>query len=87
MVLEKRVLKRVGYDRVKDLNVQQRRSALRRAYAKFKNLLSLFRKFDVISTMNKKDLKLSKIFRGCYLRKLMVYSEHPPGSGIKTNKK
>lgn len=64
VVLEKGVLKRVGYADVKNLTVQQRHNALSRAYNELQNPLSLFRKLVVVSTMNKnKDPDLAKIFK------------------------
>lgn len=88
-VLEKGVLKNVGYDRVKDLTVQQRRSALMRAQTQIKNPLSLFRKLIIVSTMNKnKDPKLSKIFKddAFWVRETYGLLRQNPKSGSKSSK-
>lgn len=64
LVLEKGVLKRAGYDNVKNMSLQDRHTALATANQQIGNPLSLFRKLVVISTMNKnKDPKLAQIFK------------------------
>jgi len=64
VVLEKGVLKKAGYASVKDLSLEQRHSALRKANKQIGNPLSLFRKLLIVSTLNReRDPKLAKIFR------------------------
>jgi hypothetical protein len=63
-VLEKGDLKKYGYDHVRNLSVQQRHQALRKANKNIANPLSLFRKLNILSTMNKnRDSNLAKTFK------------------------
>lgn len=64
LVLERGDLKKYGYENIKNLSTQQRQHALRIANNNIHNPLSLFRKLNVLATMNKnKDSKLAKIFK------------------------
>lgn len=63
-VLEKGVLKKVGYNNVRNMSLAERHAALERANGSIKNPLSLFRKLIVVSTMNKRtNPDVSKIFK------------------------
>ncbi len=64
IVLERGDLKKYGYENIKNLSAQERHRALRKANNSINNPLSVFRKLNVLATMNKnRDNDLSKIFK------------------------
>lgn len=63
-VLTKGVLKKYGYEDVRNLPVNKRHAILKKVVKDTKNPLSLFRKINILATMNKnRDPELSKIFK------------------------
>ncbi|ARF10811.1 hypothetical protein Hokovirus_3_84 [Hokovirus HKV1] len=64
LVLNKNDLAQFGYHEVKDLTKMQRQQALTKAYNEYKKPLSIYRKLNVLSTLNKNtNKKSSKIFK------------------------
>lgn len=63
VIIEKDVLGKYGYDKVKSLSPKERRSALRKAISEIKPL-SVYRRLVALSTLNKgKDKGLAKILK------------------------
>jgi len=89
LVMEKNILKKFGYNNVKNMSARSRHIALKKAYENMGNSLSLFRRLNIVSTMNRnKDPTLAKIFKddANWVRKNFGSTKSDRRSGSKTSR-